>query len=358
MNPQKIFPKAMDKNCLWKKNLSGKWQPDTTFFANLSFDEARLRYNDDPFFADVEGDGDLDMLIGTDAQFRQAGVRYFENVGNAREPIWREDSTRLVEIYQNPSGYSTLSPILMHANADTLLDLTLVNVIEGLINVVFYPGVRDSLGMRWSGVYEWLPVGFNGTKLLPLHFDSDGREDLLILGSTSRVHLRSKTTTPYFDPSYFSIGPISPGNTSAVIPFDINQDGQNDLLTIGHFEAFISNLTYFQSYQRQKLAGMTLWRDIQWFQTNVGFGDVREFKAQLVDIDRNGHPDFVAASPPYYLVPFENPSPDSQQVWQPRGDLLIPFINAGQQTVTIYYDPSFADLDGDNDPDLLITESP
>ena len=333
------------------------WAPDSTILQNLEFDD--LRDNDDPFFADADDDGDLDMLLGVAPPIGSVGVRFFENIGTVQQAVWQEDSTRLEAVYQHPAGLQTWSSILMHVDADSLLDLVVAFDSEGYFCVACYAGVKDSLGLRWRDNFEELVFDFDGgtiQKLLPLDIQHNGQHALLVLeAGTGRAYLKSGPKYPFFNKDCFRIGPLRFHAISSAIPFDHGNDGKADLLTIGFFPSFVGYLSSFQSYQCDSLAGMRLWRNTHWFGTPATFGDVQDFKAQLADIDRNGHYDFAAAAFPYSFAAFENPAPDFHEAWRPRDDLLAPFVYDSSRDTT-YFDSNIADLDGDGDPDLLVAE--
>ena len=131
----------------WKKNALGKWVADSIALDNVDLEE-HPHNNRDPFFVDVDTDGDLDMLLSTPAPIHSVGIRFFENTGTAQEAKFREDSTRLALVYQNPVGLTTWSATIMYADEDSLLDLIVASDSEGWFELACYPGVMDSAGLR------------------------------------------------------------------------------------------------------------------------------------------------------------------------------------------------------------------
>ena len=342
----------------WKRDERGKWQADTTVFQEGELDYDRLFT--ESFFGDADEDGDLDILIGTGRVFGRIAIRFFENLGASHQPMWREDSSRLELVYNNPVGYESWSPVFMHANADSMIDLLVAYVVEGFSSVVAYPGIRDEAGRRWSGNYDhlistYLPGGVR--KLWPFESKQDHRCFLAILqAGTGRLCLKSVSPGPFFDANYFRVGSFRFYHSSSALVFDFGNDGQTDLLTLGLFGGFFGDHPDFQSYQKEPFGNMTLWRDTDWFGTPFDAGDCLIFKAQLTDLNQNGLPDFVASAYPFYFGASENASPTFQAEWQGRGNLITPFVRTGTRQDTLYFDPSFADLDGDSDVDLLIIQ--
>lgn len=344
----------------WKKEVTGNWSPDTTIFQNVKIMDY-LREADDPAFVDCDGDGDLDMLVGFQPGFGGVGIRYFENIGTPTSPIWQEDNAPLAEVYHNPPGYQTWSATLMHADADNLLDLIVSYDVEGQYDVAYYPGTRDSLGVKWSGDFAYLSLnndgGFIG-KLLTLDIEQKERPSLLALeGGTARLYRPSHAAEATFDNNYFRIGTFQFYAMSSFIPFDLGDDTTLDPLAIGHFYGFFGHYTAAQSYQLDSLAGMRLWRDTHWFDLPTTYADVMDYKAQLVDVNDNSLVDFVGVAWPYSFTVHENPHPTMlRDGWIQRNNLLPPFTGFRSRRDTTYSDPSFADLDGDGDLDLLIAK--
>lgn len=349
------------KMLYWRKDVLNNWFADSIVFENVNISE--LREHDDPFFADVDTDNDLDMLLSTPSpKIFVPGVRFFENVGTRQQPAWQEDSTRLAVVYENFLGYQSVSATLMCVDADTLLDLLVVFTVEDVSDVLFYPGVSDSLGLRWRGTPENLNINTTGGaigKLLPFDIERNTKQALLALDllGTATVYQHSGASDSFFDKSCFRLGPMRFQFMSSIIPFDYLDDSQIDLLAIGHFRGFFGDVTSFQSYQRDSLAGMRFWRNTQWFGNPLGSPDVFDFKAQLVDLDKNSLLDFVMSYiPSHYSAVYENPLADFKGEWELRTELLRPFLSRPFGSDTTYFDPSFADLDGDGDFDLLIAE--
>ncbi|MCL4703851.1 T9SS type A sorting domain-containing protein [bacterium] len=341
----------------WQRDSSGKWQADTTAFQNVVFADFELRDYDDPFFADAEGDGDLDMLINSEAPFQSVGVHYFENQGINRQPMWREDSTRLAEVYENSPGFATLSPILMHTNADTLLDLVVAFYIEAAGGLAIYPGALDEMGrIKWSGNYrDFWGYSYTGIfQLRPFSFDKGLDPGILILEyGSGHLHLKSDSPDELWEENYFRVGPL---RYSSVIPFDHGYDRKFDLITMGIVPNFPSNSANIQSYQIVSFQGRNFWRNTNWAGSPWAFDMVMAFKGTLADLNQNGLPDFVLSSLPHSFLAFENSAPDFGGPWQYRNNLMAPFVRGWELPDSAYFEPSFADLDGDADPDLFITK--
>jgi hypothetical protein len=344
----------------WYQDTLKNWQADTTIFAGL---KAEFLVSD-PFFEDIDRDGDFDMIeveAGPEFDFLP-GLRFFENVGSAVEPKWKEDSLRVKLVNSQLVGtlINFWSPILIDADDDGLLDLVLAYWLEFISSVVMFPGVQDSLGIHWSGEYQILKLVRHDRGLLkvwPFDINADGHKDLfqLELEGSGRIFLAENNAEVYFNSDYFRIGSIKFMASSSAIPFDYDNDANLDILTMGYF--YVSDFNrLIHSYQKDLLNGRNLWRNTHWFTLNpftIG-------KAQFTDLNLNGKVDFVISDQDLFkpsntrLRAYENPQPDLQAEWVEQDELVARFLESRPDTV--YFNASFSDLDSDGDQDLLITE--
>ncbi|MFQ5710025.1 MAG: FG-GAP-like repeat-containing protein [bacterium] len=345
----------------WRQNEAGDWFADSTLFAEV--DLSALSIWQDPTFGDVDLDGDLDLVVLVSDFYTEFRFQYFENVGNAQQPVWQEDTTRVEPIKPFAAGFTVAAPVLMDVNRDTLLDIVVVDEVEYYLSLGYFPGFRDSAGIRISGEVQLLHTDehdFGVRKLVVYDINDDGLGDLFELEQhgTGRLSVANRDSDYFFNPDYFRLGPIGTQVLSSGIPIDRDHDGALDLLAIGiSYQTEVFQI--FHPYQMGDLSGMKLWRNTHWFPLRPPFAGV-QFKGQFVDLDLNGFIEFVKANARVFkpigpdLKAFENPAPDLQGTWSERGDLMTPFQKGN--TDTIYFDPSFADLDNDGDADLLIVE--
>jgi hypothetical protein len=102
---------------------------------------------------------------------------------------------------------------------------------------------------------------------------------------------------------------------------------------------------------------MKLWQNSHWFPAPTSWWDLLGIKNQLTDLNCNGRMEFVTSEIPFKLQVFETTGADLLSGWQEHTDLLAGFASTRYGTDTVYFDPSFTDLDEDGDPDLLIAEA-
>ena len=350
----------------WKRDSLGHWYQAPNYF--LGIPEQETGYRNDPVFRDCDSDQDLDMIFGTEDKHRQTFFRFYRNIGDATFPMWQEDSTRICHLNNKPIGYESWSPFLTHMNGDTLLDLGIAYVIEGLFGVAFYPGIRDSAGLTWSDEVQQDLLSppnswYHGSiqKVLPFDMNQDERDDLIILEPqhTGRIYLATSRQESYFDLSYFQIGPLQFLWLAPVNLFDYDKDSIFELLIPHAKYSFWGWDIWFQFHRKAHVADWTLWQGTAGFSLDYG-STGNHYSAQIVDLDKNGLTEVVYADEEYaplrhdILRVYENTDPFLQGDWMLRKDLLAPFSGGNRDTT--YSDPSLADLNGDRELDLFITE--
>ncbi|MBI2419259.1 MAG: VCBS repeat-containing protein [Ignavibacteriales bacterium] len=131
----------------------------------------------DPFFCDMDKDGDADLFIGSTGN----RVEYFENISNATRPMFRKDTAMLSSIYANGYQFTNADyPFLCDLDADNDFDL----LIGGYNGVLYYLNTGDSLHPVWEQA-DTLFANVNtqiGTDPKPVlvDIDDDGDLDLFV----------------------------------------------------------------------------------------------------------------------------------------------------------------------------------
>ncbi len=299
-------------------------------------------------FADPDGDGDQDLFWG---DFFEAGLLWFENTGTCREPHLRKDHVRFPP--EDPvisSGYN--APSFGDLDGDGKLDL-LVGSLGGsydpikttIQNLYYY--TRDAGGRFVRRSNQFLPMIDVGAESIPatMDVDGDGDQDLLLANKIDIAERRTARIYWYENtggakaPAFRMRGalPITGRYHWAPAVGDLDGDGQLDLL-LGNFGA---SLAWYRGTGRPAdfvLADSALVTITRGSQTTPALGDV----------DGDGDLDLMIGEASGVLNFYRN---DGSRT-APRFTLVsdgFQDIDVGRRSA-----PALADLDGDGDLDLLM----
>jgi hypothetical protein len=180
-------------------------------------------FHQKPTLGDLDGDGDLDMLVGTWTQ----DVLYFRNDGTASAPRFVADSTRNI----HPPKVSSSTPTLADIDGDGDLDL-FVGEANGEINYFRNDGTaRDARFVLMSERLDDIDVG-RGASPTVYDIDGDGLLDLVVGRETAGVaayrNVGTKTEPKFAEYTAFTL-PL-PVLSSPVFA-DITGDGVADLIS-------------------------------------------------------------------------------------------------------------------------------
>ena len=165
----KIDPATLDRGRLYLFRNSGT--PAAPAFRLEDTLDLVKSYHLAPVFADIDGDGDLDLLVGS----WNDGVVVLRNEGSRAAPRFVQDTSLTVRI---PRGSQT-TPALGDLDGDGDLDL-LVGEAAGNLNHFRNDGTRQA--PRWTLVteeYSGIDVGRRSAPAL-VDLDGDGDLDLVI----------------------------------------------------------------------------------------------------------------------------------------------------------------------------------
>ncbi len=180
-------------------------------------------YNLAPALGDLDGDGDLDLVLGTWNQ----DVLCFRNEGTPREPRWVQDPAGTIR----PPRISHSTPVLADLDGDGDLDL-LLGQANGA--VAFYRNTGSRRSPRFALVTERLDeikVGRRSTPAL-VDTDGDGLVDLVIghedAGPLAVYRNAGTRRAPRFVPAAPLSFPLPPSSAPAFA--DLDGDGVTDLV--------------------------------------------------------------------------------------------------------------------------------
>ena len=225
--------------------LGGAFNPNLTTVRNFQFYEKvdgdfirrseRFVYTVDvgsesiPSFADLDGDGDLDLLLANKLDpddTDSSRLYHFENVGSAREPAFEQRAhIPLLTLYH-------YAPALGDLDGDGDLDM-LVGTWNRGVALYLNEGTRaEPEFVLQDTTYVRLTRGSNSSPALT-DIDDDGDLDLFIGESSGELNFYRNVGTPQapsFDLVSDRFGGIDAGRRSFPAFADVDGDGDDDLL--------------------------------------------------------------------------------------------------------------------------------
>jgi len=184
-----------------------------------------------PVFIDVDGDADLDAVVGG----LDGTLSYFENTGTALLPVYVE-RTGAANPFAAIDVGSNSAPALADVDGDGDLDL-LVGAADGSLN--YYensaaPGVAPVYGPAPANPFAGIDIGGNSAPAL-LDLDGDGDLDVVVGAADGTLNYYQNSAAPGAAPVYV-LGPTNPfavidvGSNAVPTFADVDGDGILDLL--------------------------------------------------------------------------------------------------------------------------------
>lgn len=298
-----------------------------------------------PALADLDDDGDFDLLAGCFC----GSLSYFENTGSPANavfaaPVLSPFGLALVDEY-------SAAPALADMDKDGDLDA----LIGGESGLAYY---FKNTGGAGSPAFDFEPFnpfgldklgyGFSAPSLADL--DDDGDLDALVgdgYGLLNYFHNSGTVNSPNFDlpvTSPFGLAQVGPYEVNPALA-DLDNDGDLDLLA----GDFIGYLHYFENIGNAANPVFTV-PVINPF--NLDIVDYYTAPA-LADLDKDGDLDLLVGSESGNMLYFKNNGSASSPTF--AAPVTDPFglSNIGDDSA-----PALADLDGDGDLDLLTGSGP
>ena len=299
--------------------------------------------------ADIDGDGDLDLFWG---DFFEAGLLFIENVGTCAQPNFRREAVPFPPTDPlRTSGYNAATFGDLDGDGD--LDL-LVGVLGGAYNpntstaenLLHLSQTPAGFRLETGQFISQIDVGSESVPSL-VDLDADGDLDLLLANridpddpTTSRV-LRFDNVGSPTRPAFQARGPLDIGGAYHNVPAfgDLDDDGDLDIV----LGTWLPELQYIQN------AGTATEPDFRLLDPEfVRLSRGSNATPTLGDVDLDGDLDLIVGESDGTLTLFENVgdrrTPDFQ-----LADEALSGIDIGRRAV-----PSLIDGDGDGDLDLVI----
>ena len=306
------------------------WQQNDTIFntsgvPSLAFSQPR--------FADLDGDGDPDMILGNsnDAPF------YVENTGTATNPSFAEGE----DFFSGISSLDAEMGVCVDLDNDGDLDF----ITGGFTSLNYFANIGTTTAPEFQQIenfFSGLNAGQNPVPDLA-DVDDDGDLDMVVGFSENgavKIYLNIGTVTSaqFSESNVIEIGDV--GLYAYPNFCDLDADGDQDIVVGRDNYGFIY-------YQNNGTPQSGLWEVNAAVFTGLG-NETYWNSPDLVDLNGNGTFDLIfgqAAGPLYYYVNMGTPNSPS---WQQNTTLFGGIIDVGGAS-----NPVFFDFDGDGDLDLI-----
>lgn len=317
-----------------------------------------------PTLGDVDGDGDFDMVVG---RRDDAYLRYYRNDGNATNPSWTHVSSNWLGSCNYPSDCwrsSHGTPEFVDLDADGDLDL----VIGGYYYGELYYWRNDGTPTMPAWIYVGVLVSIGGsgqyTSATFADIDADGNLDMVVGDryGTTRYYKNEGANASYsFKYIYAGSGGYqwisNIGSDTYIKPAfaDLDGDGDADLI-YGLYDGLLYHYRNDGLYTSNVDKGNNpawIYRSSNWLGNYIIPGD---------SYSRYGTPEFVdldADGDLDLVIGTYAHSPCYLLYWRNDGSLTEPIWTyvgdmVGSLGSSVYPDPTLGDIDGDGDYDMIV----
>jgi hypothetical protein len=299
-------------------------------------------------FADLDGDGDLDLLVGAANGQDLDNLIYFRNDGTAAAANF---TAVTLNYLSNLDVGSYSVPALGDLDADGDYDL-LIGTGDGHIWQFVNTGTPNApVWVRTSAALAGIDVGLSAIPEL-VDWDSDGDLDLLVGTENGRIqYWRNDGTAKSLQlvQADAQLGGIQVDRLAVPRAVDWNTDGLLDLV-VGEWD--FNGLANLRLYRNVGTPGAPV-LSLQAFELlPVAF---REFTLpQIYDWDGDGRDDLILGGRFFGLSIYRNVAPEDSFPDSTTLVLQPDSLEAGDSGYRLA--ASFADIDSDGDADLFVGE--
>lgn len=233
-------------------------------------------------------------------------------LSNAQDPVkaprFMNQPWKMHHIDRQSWNHNSLSP--RDLNGDGFNDYVVIHEAEGLVSIIFHPGVNNRLYHQWEKTIiaknaKDVEYGYAGD------LDSDGNLDVVyVRGEGGAVHIvwgPDKSLAK--DPSKWVNSEAIPSSIDQGAylyceTYDINQDGALDIVTGGrrYNSGKLNGLIWFEAPKNIKER-----RDLgKWAMHSIDPDLLSGHGFEIVDLNKDGHVDIVVANPDWDTPDFED----------------------------------------------------
>jgi hypothetical protein len=286
-----------------------------------------------PFLIDLDGNGLLDLIVGTE----QSGLLRWEQTaahGTAFRRVKRDfmpskNETRVAPIYHDIDGDGRLDLLLM--NESGIIDHYIQNEpnsTEFTLHEKNFSGIKV-----WSAGRFWLG-DLDGNGLLDIVTGSSDPKLQRYEQTSTRSFVFEQRRDLYLQSATYYLAPLL---------HDIDGDGLLEMILGG--QGFNLRLLRQHAVVKDSFLLVTeMWN---------GIDDLENGTPIITDIDNNGLLDIFIGSKGGLIRHYEQPSPNALDGWRLRNGNVLNTWDFGLHSHSIVYD-----LDGDGRLDILRTEVP
>jgi gliding motility-associated-like protein len=297
-----------------------------------------------PALADLDGDGDQDLLVGT----MNGTFKYYKNTGTTGPAFTLQSgpwdaSTKTGNPLNNIDLGEYASPVFMDLDLDGDKDIIVgTSFLPANKSIAYY--VNDGVGNFSEAILQGINPNLAAVTPAFLDVDQDGKDDIILGADDGRIYYFKRTGTTSFEEQTGSLNPfngIDKGTDSSPAAADIDNDGDSDLILGAQNTA--GNIYYFIN------KGNSVFEEKLGFDNPFDGVDVsQDASPYFTDIDNDNDLDILIGNrigSQTKLILYKNTHGSYQQ------DIANnPFLNLDIPNSMV---PALIDLDGDGDKDLV-----
>jgi hypothetical protein len=282
-----------------------------------------------PTFKDWDDDGDFDMVMGRDLQ----SMIYYKNTGTKSSPVWT-NTGGIVSAVEVTTYWKI--PTLADLDGDGDFDLT-YGTSDGTIKYYKNIGTKSAPALQaYTGYFQLIRTDGNAASVSLGDFDKDGDQDFISgdwLGGIQYFRNDGDAAHPNFKKATSTFTSLDAGSYSVPRFVDIDKDGDLDIVSgelNGTLLLWINTNGVFSS-------NTTMFSGI-----DAGYRSAPAF----ADLDGDGDTDMLLGAEDSGMLKF----------YVNNGSNVFTVDNAFITGVTSTYavSPAFVDLDKDGDLDLAL----